>query len=65
MVKLLDQPWDNYYETVGFYEQPEDSMDVIFFGSRVSFCDINPMEIINAYSKYDRTVGCAINLWYV
>ena len=49
MVKLLDQPWDNYYKTVGFYEEPKDSMDVIFFGSSVSFCDINPMEIWKEY----------------
>lgn len=49
MVKLLDQPWDNYYKVKGFYEEPRDSMDVIFMGSSVAFCGINPMELWKNY----------------
>ncbi|MGN0348851.1 MAG: hypothetical protein ACI4DR_04880, partial [Roseburia sp.] len=49
LVKQIAQPWDNYYKVRGFYEEPRDSLDVIFMGSSIAFCGFNPMEMWKNY----------------
>lgn len=40
--KSLAEPWNMTLKVGGFYNEPEDSMDILFFGSSHMYCSIDP-----------------------
>lgn len=42
--KSLAEPWNMTLKVGGFYNEPEDSMDVMFFGSSHMYCSIDPQQ---------------------
>ena len=41
--------WDYTRKIDGFYEEPENSLDVVTIGSSLAFCNINAMELWNEF----------------
>lgn len=41
--KSLTEPWNMTLKVEGFYNEPEDSMDLMFFGSSHMYCSIDPV----------------------
>lgn len=41
--KELLPPWDMTHKVAGFYNEPDHSTDVMFFGSSHSYCSFNPL----------------------
>lgn len=48
--------WNNYHTINGFYEQPEDTVEVLFLGASTMVCGVTPMELYDEYGM------CAYNL---
>lgn len=59
-VNNLFQPiwtkWNNYYTTNGFYEEPENTIETLFFGASIGAAGCTPVEL---YEKYGM---CAYSL---
>lgn len=52
--KSLTEPWNMSLKVGGFYNEPENSMDVMYFGSSHMYCSVNPvlMEELTGLSSY-------------
>lgn len=52
--KSLTEPWNMSLKVGGFYNEPENSMDVMYFGSSHIYCTVNPvaMEDLTGLSSY-------------
>ncbi|MEI0698831.1 hypothetical protein R4K92_07855 [Brachyspira intermedia] len=64
---LIFQDTRGLYQTSCFYNQPKNSIDVLFIGNSHSFCDINPAILYNEYgiASYNFATGeSAIYLVY-
>lgn len=49
--------WSNYDTLNGFYTQPENSIEVLFMGTSMVLCGINPMEMYENYGISAYNVG--------
>lgn len=47
--KSLEGEWNTTQKTAGFYNEPENEFDVMFFGSSNTYCSFNPLVL------YDKT----------
>ena len=47
--KSIKLPWDVQRKIEGFYQEPKNSLDVIFYGNSSMFCNVNPNIIWNKY----------------
>lgn len=49
LVKPIWLEWNNYSTTYGFYNEPKNTIEVIFFGSSVVINGVTPMELYEDY----------------